>query len=428
MAREKVDNKLNVVIGTKAQIEADNTIPDNSIIIVTDEELTPSEIGAVAANADITAGTGTKITYDAKGLVTGGANLVESNIPPLAISKVTNLQFSLNNKVDKVNGREIAKNKQDINELRGRVYYSPDEVSLFSFIPSNDSNTFRVGGTDLKVDWGDGETEVINSTVTHTYAEPYKRVMVVIEKGTITELGINFKVDFMSLGKNNITKMTNLLYGYKNIRMISYFNTSNTTSTDNLFAFDTELLEVPFMDVSKVTDAYEMFLGCYKLVSVPPLNFNAVTDIGGLFRGCSSLIEVPALITNGVTEAEEMFQGCWKLVSVPLFDTSNVADLSKLFYDCKSLVEVPGLDAGKADDMFNTFYGCTSLRRIHMINFNADFNITDTALEHDALIEVISNLKPQEGETKKLTMGAEKLALLSDEEKAVATGKGWYLA
>lgn len=47
MARTKVDNKLNVVIGTKAQVVDDTTIPENSIIITTDEELTPSEIGAV---------------------------------------------------------------------------------------------------------------------------------------------------------------------------------------------------------------------------------------------------------------------------------------------------------------------------------------------------------------------------------------------
>jgi len=44
MARTKVDNKLNVVIGTKAQIEGDTSIPENSIIIVTDEELKADEI------------------------------------------------------------------------------------------------------------------------------------------------------------------------------------------------------------------------------------------------------------------------------------------------------------------------------------------------------------------------------------------------
>ncbi len=44
MAREKVDNKLNVVIGTKAQIEGDEGIPENSIVVVTDEELKAEEI------------------------------------------------------------------------------------------------------------------------------------------------------------------------------------------------------------------------------------------------------------------------------------------------------------------------------------------------------------------------------------------------
>ena len=44
MAKVKVDNKLNVVIGTKAQIEGDTNIPENSIIVVTDDELKADEI------------------------------------------------------------------------------------------------------------------------------------------------------------------------------------------------------------------------------------------------------------------------------------------------------------------------------------------------------------------------------------------------
>ena len=43
---------------------------------------------AVASNAVISAGTGTKITYDAKGLVTGSASLVASDIPSLDWSKI----------------------------------------------------------------------------------------------------------------------------------------------------------------------------------------------------------------------------------------------------------------------------------------------------------------------------------------------------
>lgn len=47
--------------------------------------------GKVAANAAITAGTATKITYDAKGLVTGGASLTASDIPTIPSTKVSGL-------------------------------------------------------------------------------------------------------------------------------------------------------------------------------------------------------------------------------------------------------------------------------------------------------------------------------------------------
>lgn len=53
---------------------------------------------AVVANAGIAAGTATKITYDAKGLVTKGENLSASDIPTLGISKIDGLQDALNGK------------------------------------------------------------------------------------------------------------------------------------------------------------------------------------------------------------------------------------------------------------------------------------------------------------------------------------------
>ena len=53
---------------------------------------------AVVANTAITAGTATKITYDAKGLVTKGENLTVSDIPNLGISKIDGLQDALDGK------------------------------------------------------------------------------------------------------------------------------------------------------------------------------------------------------------------------------------------------------------------------------------------------------------------------------------------
>lgn len=75
--------------------------------------LTTTVDGKVTANANITAGTKCKITYDAKGLVTAGANLEESDIPTLAISKISGLDTALNGKVPttrKVNGKALSEN------------------------------------------------------------------------------------------------------------------------------------------------------------------------------------------------------------------------------------------------------------------------------------------------------------------------------
>lgn len=61
--------------------------------------LTTTVNGKVTANANITAGTKCKITYDAKGLVTAGADLTASDIPTLATSKISGLDTALNEKV-----------------------------------------------------------------------------------------------------------------------------------------------------------------------------------------------------------------------------------------------------------------------------------------------------------------------------------------
>ena len=68
---------------------------------------------AVVANVAITAGTATKVTYDAKGLVTKGETLSAADIPTLGISKISGLQDTLDAKQDTVvfDGEYSASNK-----------------------------------------------------------------------------------------------------------------------------------------------------------------------------------------------------------------------------------------------------------------------------------------------------------------------------
>lgn len=75
------------------------------------------------------------------------------------------------------------------------------------------------------------------------------------------------------------------------------------------------------------------------------------------------------------------------------------------------------------------FNGCSSLETIHMINVNANLNISSsTKFTREALLEIIGNLKAQTSGNKTLTMGETNLAKLTDEDKAIATNKGWTLA
>jgi hypothetical protein len=129
---------------------------DGHVTGTSSRALTPANIGAattgdistlttsintkVTANANITGATNTKITYDAKGLVTAGGNLAESDIPMLPISKITNLQTTLDDLLAN-SGPASAANK--IIETRANVEFSVwvGNQTQYDAINTKDSTT-----------------------------------------------------------------------------------------------------------------------------------------------------------------------------------------------------------------------------------------------------------------------------------------------
>ena len=154
-----------------------------------------------------------------------------------------------------------------------------------------------------------------------------------------------------------------------------------------------------------------------------------VKNMRYMFSNCSKIATVPLFDTSKVTNMASMFYDCSKLTSVPLFDTSKVTDMGNMFYYCSRLTSVPQFDTSKVTNMYSMLYDCSSLEAIHMININANLDISaSTKFTREALLEIIGNLKSQTSGSKKLTMGATNLAKLTDEDKAIATNKGWTLA
>ena len=132
--------------------------------------------------------------------------------------------------------------------------------------------------------------------------------------------------------------------------------------------------------------------------------------------------------TSNVTNMSDMFSNCSRLASVPSLDTSNVTNMSYMFSNCSRLKSVPSLDTSNVTNMSDMFYNCSSLEEIHMINIKASFDIrTSTKFTREALVEILGNLA-NVGSTRTLTMGSTNLAKLTDEDKKIATDKGWTLA
>lgn len=92
-----------------------------------------------------------------------------------------------------------------------------------------------------------------------------------------------------------------------------------------------------------------------------------------------------------------------------------------------ALISISGIDFSEATDFGSTFASDSQLTSIDCTGFKVSFDVSQTGLEHDALVTLIDSLETVT-RAQTLTMGDEKLALLSDEEKLGATNKGWTLA
>ena len=135
-------------------------------------------------------------------------------------------------------------------------------------------------------------------------------------------------------------------------------------------------------------------------------DFSDVTDMSYMFQDCTSLTTVLQMDTSKVNNMSYMFQGCTSLTTVPEMDTSKVNNMSGMFWDCTSLTDLGG------------FVG---------LKTNLDLSFCDK-LTHDSLMNVINKAADVTASPATLTLGSDNLAKLSDEEKAIATGKGWTLA
>lgn len=113
-----------------------------------------------------------------------------------------------------------------------------------------------------------------------------------------------------------------------------------------------------------------------------------------------------------------------------IFDFSDLTDMSYMFSRCSYLTTIPEMDVSKVDLMDSMCRSCSSLTDLGgFIGLKCDLDLSSSSnLTHESLMNVINKAADVTTSPATLRLGRTNLAKLSDEEKAIATGKGWTLA
>ena len=227
---------------------------------------------------------------------------------------------------------------------------------------------------------------------------------------------------------SQVTDMSEMFYYCSSLKNIPQMDTSKVTNMSKIFYQCNSLKNIPQMDTSQATNMSEMFYDCYSLKTIPQLDTSQATNMSSMFHDCYSLKTIPQLDTSSATNIVKMFYNCYSLETIPQLDTSQAQTLISFCYYCNSLKTIQQLDANNATSLTSVFAGNYLLQKIKIINVKFSFDLSSAKmLLKESIIEVLNDL-PTVTTTQKLTLGSTNLAKLTDDEKAIATNKGWTLA
>ena len=168
--------------------------------------------------------------------------------------------------------------------------------------------------------------------------------------------------------------------------------------------------------------------GCRSLTSFPLINTANGKDFSSAWKNCSSLTEFPMLDVSKGTDFAWAWAGCSSLTEFPMLDLSNGTEFGRTWDGCSSLTTMPALDLSSGTDFSGAWEYCSSLTTLGGFGaISANFSLAYSPnLTVESLMNVITQAATVTGKT--MTLGGDNLAKLTDEQKAVATSKGWTLA
>ena len=233
----------------------------------------------------------------------------------------------------------------------------------------------------------------------------------------------------------NTNKVKNFSYAlaYSSINEFPNWNFSNAEDISYLLSQCKSLkTDIVINNLSKLTGDY-CLNGAFQQSVVTSVTLNGLNpdiaySIDSAFFDDGWLKSVSLNTTTGVPmkvkSMSETFNYCSQLKTLPLMDLTQCTRFSVI--GCDSLESIPAYDLSNITSInLNNLY---KLAEFHATGMKVSFKISySTNFTREALVEILNNLATVTT-TQTLTMGATNLAKLTDEDKAIATNKGWTLA
>ena len=221
---------------------------------------------------------------------------------------------------------------------------------------------------------------------------------------------------------------------------------ASISTISRLFAGLTNLKDIKWGDLpNRLEDSLDvsnLFQDCKNIetIDLTPLNITLISSVNSMFSGCTSL---KSILWGGIKvhadSLSTMFLACKSLTSI---DTSfldpehnAIANINSTFSQCNLLetVDLSNLKTSSMNNAANAFWGCKSLTSVVFEDncfSNARFTSLDLSaspLSHDCAVDIFNKLATRTN-SPSLKLSATTKGYLTENEIAIATGKGWVVA
>lgn len=246
---------------------------------------------------------------------------------------------------------------------------------------------------------------------------------------------------------SNVSDFNNMFMNCSNLKTVdTYFSPSGPSTMDGMFLNCSSLVEAPEIDTMLCESAEGMYSDCTSLTTVPSYTMAMMVNLTEMFYNCKKLTEVGDISGYSgnyedmydLQHLTSMFSGCTSLTTAPHIPTRYATLFLNMFLNCISLTTVPSYDATNAFNITSMFRGCTNLTNFGGLK-NLKINCVDSGLEkcsklsYDSLINIINGLYDFRGNgdnttTLTIKLNYNSVGLLSDDDIAMATAKGWVIS